>query len=64
MFNLEPESSSPVLGSPDPIKAGINGIELRDETLSNLEFGAESAIEQLMHAVEEEYNFKHWRTGN
>lgn len=54
MFNLEPESSSPVLGSPDPIKAGINGTEDEMRSLSNLEFGAESAIEQLMPAAVEE----------
>jgi len=56
MFNLEPESSSPVLGSPDPMKAGINGMEDETRSLSNLEFGAESAldIEKLMPAVEED----------
>lgn len=54
MFNLEPESSSPVLGFPDPIKAGINGMEDGMRSLSNLEFGAQSAIEHLMPAVEEE----------
>jgi hypothetical protein len=58
MFNLEPESSSPVLGSPDPIKAGINGTEDETRSLSNLELGAESAldIEKLMPAVEDEFD--------